>query len=66
VQTVASPMMDPGLGGAASTETAMPVAEDVPQAFVAVTVTVPPVDPAIAVMEFVVEVPGHPPGNVQA
>jgi hypothetical protein len=44
----------------------MPVAEDVPQAFEAATVTVPPVGPAIAVMEFVVEAPDQPPGKVQA
>jgi hypothetical protein len=42
------------------------MAEDVPQAFEAVTVTVPPAGPAVAVMEEVVEVPVQPSGNVQA
>jgi hypothetical protein len=38
---------------------------DSPQALVAVTVTAPPVEPAVAVMDSVVEAPVHPPGNVQ-
>jgi hypothetical protein len=40
-------------------------AADVPQAFEGATVTFPPVDPAVAVMVEVVDVPVHPPGNVQ-
>jgi hypothetical protein len=65
-QTVALPLMVPGVGGAAPTDTVRLAAGDVPQAFEAATVTVPPVGPAVAVMEFVAEVPVHPPGNVQA
>jgi hypothetical protein len=65
VQTVALPLMDPSVGSTASTDTVRLAAGETPQAFEAVTVTVPPVGPAVAVMEFVVEAPVHPPGNVQ-
>jgi hypothetical protein len=40
-------------------------AEDVPQAFVAATVILPPIAPAVAAMEVVFEVPVQPPGKVQ-
>jgi hypothetical protein len=63
-QTVALPLMDPGAGGA-PTHTAILVAGEVPQAFEAVTVTFPPVAPAVAVIEAVLELPVHPTGNVQ-
>jgi hypothetical protein len=65
VQTVELPLMEPGVGGTAPTATVRLAAGDVPQAFVAVTVTVPSVAPAVAVMEFVVEAPDQPPGKVQ-
>jgi hypothetical protein len=64
-QTVALPLMEPGVGGTAPTETVRLAAGDVPQAFEAATVTTPPAGPAVAVMEFVVEVPDQPPGSVQ-
>ena len=64
-QTVSLPLMDPGAEGAASTDTAMLVAEDVPQAFVAATVMLPPVAPAVAVMESMSEPPVQPLGSVQ-
>jgi hypothetical protein len=51
VQTVSRPLMDPGVGGAALTVTVRLEGEDVPQSLEAVTVTCPPVDPAVAVME---------------
>jgi hypothetical protein len=66
VQTVPLPMMDPGAGGAESTDTAIVEAEDVPQPFDAVTVTTPPDEPAAAMMESAVEAPVHPAGSVQA
>jgi hypothetical protein len=47
------------------TVTARLAAGDVPQAFVGVTETVPLADPAVAVMEVVVEVPVQPGGSVQ-
>ena len=65
-QTVSLPLMDPGAEGAASTDTAMPVAGDVPQPFEAVTVTSPPVAPAVAKMESMSETPVHPSGKTQA
>jgi hypothetical protein len=40
-------------------------AGEAPQAFVAATVTAPPVDPAVAVMEFELDAPLHLPGSVQ-
>ena len=46
--------------------TASVLGADVPQAVVTVTETVPPVAPAVAVIEAVVDVPVHPPGKVQA
>jgi hypothetical protein len=58
--------MDPGVGGAASTNTVRLAAGETPQAFEAVTLTSPPIDPAAAVMEVVLEVPVQPPGSVQA
>jgi hypothetical protein len=66
VQTVPLPLMDPGAGGAASTDTVRLAAGDVPQAFEAATVTVPPAGPAVTVMAFVVEAPAQPGGSVQA
>jgi hypothetical protein len=63
-QAVSLPVIDPGAGGG-PTQTARKAAGDVPQAFVAATVMVPPAGPAAAVMEPVVEVPVQPPGSVQ-
>jgi hypothetical protein len=65
VQTVALPLMAPGAKGGAPADTGRLAAEDVPQPFDAATVSVPLVEPAVAVMDAVVEVPDHPPGNVQ-
>jgi hypothetical protein len=65
VQTVSLPLMPPGAEGTVSTDTAIPVAGEAPQAFLAATVMTPPADPAAAVMESVVEVPVQPSGSVQ-
>jgi hypothetical protein len=66
VQTVARPLMDPGAEGTALADTVRLAAEaDVPQAFEAATVTSPPVNPAVALMEGVVEAPVQPSGSVQ-
>jgi hypothetical protein len=64
-QAVSLPMMAPGAGGG-PTHAARLAAGDIPQAFVAATVTLPPAGPAVAVMEVLLEIPVHPPGNVQA
>jgi hypothetical protein len=64
-QTVPLPTMDPGVEGTALTDTVRLAAEDVPQAFEAVTVTAPLAEPAVALMEWVAEAPIQPPGNVQ-
>jgi hypothetical protein len=64
VQTVSLPLMDPGAGGD-PTHAVRLAAADVPQAFVAVTVRVPPAGPAVTEMESVMDVPVQPPGNAQ-
>ena len=65
-QTVASPLMVPGWGGAVPppTVTASVCADDDPHALFALTLIFPPVAPATAVIEFVVELPVHPDGKV--
>jgi hypothetical protein len=65
VQTVSLPLMAPGVESGDSTVTGMLDTDVVPQPFEALTVTVPPVTPAVTVMEVVVEAPVHPPGRVQ-
>lgn len=57
--------MDPGWVGVALTVTPKVDAAELPQALLAATVMLPPVEPAITVMLLVVLVPDHPPGNVQ-
>jgi hypothetical protein len=64
-QTVSLPLMDAGVDGVARTLTARVSAGESPQAFEAATVTFPPVAPALAWMEFVLELPVQPPGKVQ-
>ena len=60
------PAIAPGAGGAepAVTESVLAL-ETSPHALVAVTEIVPPAAPVMAVILGVVEVPVHPPGNVQ-
>jgi hypothetical protein len=57
--------MVPGCAGAAEMVTARVEAVELPHALFAVTVTLPPVAPAVVVMLFVVLVPDQPLGNVQ-
>ena len=64
-QTVALPVIIPGWAGMTLTVTASVAAADDPHALLAVTVTFPLVALAVALIEFVVEVPVHPPGRVQ-
>ncbi len=64
-QTVAVPEIEPGAVAAPEIVTANVRAVDVPQAFCAVTLIVPPVVPVVAVILFVVEVPDQPEGSVQ-
>jgi hypothetical protein len=57
--------MLPGVAGIAVLTTILNVcAGDVPQLLFAVTVILPLVELAIVVIEFVAELPLHPPGNV--
>ena len=62
---VAVPLIAPGKGGAVAIVTANVCAEEVPQLLPAVTETVPPADPEVAMMLFVVDVPVQPFGSVQ-
>lgn len=64
-QGAAGPLMAPGAAGAPPTEIVRVAAAEVPQAFVAVTATVPPVVPTVVLIEAVVEVPTQPVGKVQ-
>ena len=63
-QTADAPLMVAGCAGTAFTPTARVCAALVPQVLLAVTVMFPPVAPAVALIELVVDVPLHPPGNV--
>ena len=64
LHSTARPLTTPGVAGAgADTATVKICAEDVPQLLCAVTDTVPPVAPAVAMIELVVDVPLHPDGS---
>jgi len=56
--------MAPGCAGVGVTDTLKVRAALDPHELLAVTETVPPIEPALAVMEFVVELPVHPEGSV--
>ena len=58
------PAITPGVAGAVFTVIACEEAAEDPQVLFAVTLTFPPAKPAVAVIEFVVDVPVQPPGNV--
>ena len=58
-------MMAPGCAGIVVTDIVVVRAAPVPQALFAVTVTVPPDEPTVAVTVLVVELPDHPDGNDQ-
>ena len=64
-QTEALPVIAPGVAGAEETVTAIVCAVLVPQPLLAVTEMFPPEAPAVAEIEFDVEVPVQPDGNVQ-
>ena len=57
--------MAPGCAGSGETETVIVRAPLVPQPLVAVTVTVPPDEPTVAVTVLVAELPDHPDGKDQ-
>ena len=64
-QMVAVPPIAPGVAGVAVlTVMACDDADDVPQPLLAVTVILPAVELAVAVIEVVVDVPVQPLGNV--
>ena len=55
--------MVPGVAGAVLTVTASVAGLEFPQVLLAVTETVPPLEPAVVLMLLVVEVPVQPPGS---
>ena len=61
----ASPVIVPGCEGAAMGATASVEGADAPQLFDAVTETLPPPAPTVALMLAVVDVPVHPTGRLQ-
>ena len=65
VVTFVSPEIAPGWEGIAVTDTLNVLDVEVPQELFAVTDIVPPLAPAVAVIEVVVDDPLHPEGNVQ-
>ena len=64
-QTDAEPLMLPGVAGMVLTVTLWVSTADEPQALLAITVIFPVVDPAVVVIDVVVEVPDQPEGKVQ-
>lgn len=62
--TIAFPVMLPGVDGAEVMVTVSDCADDEPQELFAVTVILPPNEPAVALMVLDVEVPDHPDGSV--
>jgi hypothetical protein len=64
-QTLPLPLIVPGVAGIEAEEvTARLRTVEEPQALFAVTVIFPLVAPAVGLIEFVVELPVQPPGNV--
>ena len=57
------PEIAPGVAGAVLIVTVYVCAAELPQLLFAVTDTVPPVDPVVAMILAVVDVPVHPPGS---
>ena len=64
-QIVVVPLIVPGVAGMVITDTSCDEADEVPHVFTAVTEMLPLVVLAVVLIEFVVEVPTHPAGNVQ-
>ena len=63
-QIVVVPFIAPGVAGELSIVIACDAADEVPHPLLAVTVTLPAVEFAVAVIEFIVDVPVQPLGNV--
>jgi hypothetical protein len=59
-----APVIVPGWAGVAATVTLNVLAPPEPHELLAMTEIVPPVGPAVAVMDVEVELPLHPEGNV--
>ena len=64
-QTVAFPLTAPGVAGILIVVTLSVCAVDEPQVLLAVTLTLPLVALEVVTIEFVVDVPVHPPGKAQ-
>ena len=64
-QKVVVPAIEPGVARAVSIVSASAEASLAPQALEAVTLMLPPLVLAVALIEFVDDVPVHPSGNVQ-
>ena len=60
------PVIAPGWAGVVQVETLNVLGAEEPHELFAVTEIVPPLAPAVAVIEVLVEEPLHPDGNVQA
>ena len=63
VHTAVFPEIVPGCAGKAATVTVSGCAVLLPHVLLAVTEMVPPADPAVAVIELVIELPVHPVGT---
>ena len=57
------PLIVPGVAGAELTVMASVAGAELPHVLLAVTDTVPPPEPAVALIEFVVDVPVHVAGS---
>ena len=64
-QKLVVPAIEPGVAGVVSIVSASAEASLAPQALEAVTLMLPPLVLAVALIEFVDDVPVHPSGNVQ-
>jgi hypothetical protein len=64
-QMVVVPEIVPGVAGTGLTVTPSVCTTELPQVLFAVTVIFPLVELAVVLIEFVVDTPLHPPGNVQ-
>lgn len=62
-QTVGFPLILPGVEGVLLVVTLRLRADEEPQTLFAMTEIVPPLDPVVVLIELVVDVPAHPPGN---
>lgn len=65
LHTLAVPVIVPGCAGTAAMVTESVRGVDAPQVLLAVTEIVPPFEPVVVVIEFELEVPDQPLGNVQ-